>query len=259
MAEDSGEFEEVLKEDESGEFEVVGIDDEVEPRLNKDKARGVERSMARQTFDEERARQVIDEAFAVLQEEIINVQNSGFWLSVFALFYGLVEGFGIPLLTVVSLLVLAQMAFVVFFVSLQPYLVDAGIIDSKYDARWIAEQRTSFSDNEMNSIKKGFAALGYKWTKFWEDEVLATDQMDHFLFYLGVLVIYTVVTAIISLPVILLVSGVTITFFPLMVDQFESTDAMVEALQQVTTSTLTKFEDVSTDLRRAVSGVYEEE
>lgn len=256
-----------MSEESDSEFEVVGIDDDVDGGFVAQQGEdddgppigGVTKLLLDdQTFDEETARQVIDEAFAVLQEEVINVQNSGFWLTVFSLFYILVDIFHIPMVTIVSLLILVQLLFVVVLVRLQPYLVDAGIMDKKFNARWIAEQRTSFSENEVNSIKKGFAALGYKWTKYWEDEVLDAESTEEFLFYLGILVVYTVVTFIIRLPIILLISGVTITLFPLMVDQFESTEAMVEAVQHITTATLEKVDGATTDIRRAVSAYGEE-
>ena len=205
-------------------------------------------------FDKQLADQVIEEAIAVLQEEIVNVQNSGFWLTVFALFYGMVEILGFPMLTVVSLVILIQLGFVVMFVQLHPLLVSAGIISKEFDARWIAEQRTNFSDKEVNSITKGFAALGYKWTKYWEDEVLDTDSNDSFLFYLGLLSLFTIVNAIIKLPLVLLMSGVVITLFPLMVDQFESTDAMVEAIQGVTVNTLTTIEESYDSMKASWGG-----
>ena len=232
------------------EEEFVGIDDEEEEEVrgaSEEKqvtsGGGGEGSGGGAKFDKELADQVIEEAIALLQEEVINVQNSGFWLTVFSLFYGMVQILGFPMLTVLSLVILLQVGFVVLFVQMHPLLVSAGIISKEFDARWIAEQRTTFSDKEVNSITKGFAALGYKWTKYWENEVLDSESDDAFLFFLGVLVAFTAVNAVMSLPLVLLISGVVITFFPLMVDQFESTEAMVEAIQGVTVNTLGALEE----------------
>lgn len=230
---------------EEEEEDVVGIDDEEEDVSGsggeEKETQGGDGNGAK--FDKKLADQVIEEAIAMLQEEVINVQNSGFWLTVFSLFYGMVQVLGFPMLTVLSLVILLQLGFVVFFVQMHPLLVSAGIISKEFDARWIAEQRTNFSDKEVISITKGFAALGYKWTKYWEDEVLNTDSNDAFLFYLGALGAFTIVNAIIKLPLMLLLAGIVITFFPLMVDQFESTEAMVEAIQGVTVTTLSTLEE----------------